>query len=238
LGVTVADPDPEALEAAGVIQAGGAEIVEAPASTPGGRGGFLKGDIVVEFDGERVRSAQHFSRLVGETPAGRTVNAVVARGTARRTLRLIPEERRLPSPLAALPQLGDGMERGWEDLQRRFEEWWEHDRPDRPRRAQRRLGVSLLPLESQLARYFGVTGGVLVASVEPNSAAAAAGLVAGDIITAINGRGVTTPAEVSQRIREAEPERVVTFSVTREKKAMTLHVTPNADERLQRQRTI
>ena len=46
-----------------------------------------------------------------------------------------------------------------------------------------RLGVQLLPLSDQLATYFGVKDGVLVASVEADSPAARAGLKAGDVIT-------------------------------------------------------
>ncbi len=38
-----------------------------------------KGDIVVEFDGEHVRSVRQFTRLVQETPAGRKIQTSVIR---------------------------------------------------------------------------------------------------------------------------------------------------------------
>ena len=59
--------------------------------TPAADAGFEAGDVVVEFDGERVRSATQLSRLVWETPAGREVSATVMRDGIRRTLPVTPE---------------------------------------------------------------------------------------------------------------------------------------------------
>src|SRR5687768_3040518 len=55
----------------------GAEIRAVLPNSPAQRAGFMAGDIVVEFDGERVRSAAHLSRLVQETATGREVSAVI-----------------------------------------------------------------------------------------------------------------------------------------------------------------
>ena len=41
--------------------------------------------MVVEYDGERVRSARQFTRLVQETPEGRTVKIAVLRDGKRQT---------------------------------------------------------------------------------------------------------------------------------------------------------
>src|SRR5690242_17537634 len=38
---------------------------------PADKAGIKGGDVITEFDGERVRSTLQFSRLVQETPAGR-----------------------------------------------------------------------------------------------------------------------------------------------------------------------
>ena len=41
------------------------------------KAGIKKGDVITEFDGERVRGVRHLTRLVTETPDGRTVKAAV-----------------------------------------------------------------------------------------------------------------------------------------------------------------
>jgi S1-C subfamily serine protease len=88
------------------------------------------------------------------------------------------------------------------------------------------LGVEVTPLSDQLAEYFGVTGGALVASVGANTPAADAGLKAGDVITAIDGRGVTTAADIAEALREARAGEGVDVSVTRDRKPLMLKVVP------------
>ena len=66
IGVTVRD---QTGDAPGVV------IDSVREDTPATRAGLQKGDVVVEFDGERARSAQQFTRLVRETAPGRSVRS-------------------------------------------------------------------------------------------------------------------------------------------------------------------
>ena len=59
--------------------------------SPAAKAGLREGDVVVEFDGERVRSARQLTRLVQETPDGRAVKMTVTRGDARQTVEVTPE---------------------------------------------------------------------------------------------------------------------------------------------------
>jgi S1-C subfamily serine protease len=52
---------------------GGVKIDEVNGGSPAEKAGLKAGDVVVDYDGERVRSARQFTRLVQETPDGRTV---------------------------------------------------------------------------------------------------------------------------------------------------------------------
>jgi serine protease Do len=63
------------------------------------------------------------------------------------------------------------------------------------------LGVDAEPLFGQLAEFFGVKEGVLVRSVIEGSPASRAGIKAGDVITRIGARAVTTPAEITAQLR-------------------------------------
>jgi membrane-associated protease RseP (regulator of RpoE activity) len=84
LGVTVRDLDPkdktEGVAVAAVAPGGAAE-----------KAGIKEGDVVVEFDGEHVRSIAQFERLVRETVPGRNVKVAVVRAGKRTDLTVTPE---------------------------------------------------------------------------------------------------------------------------------------------------
>ena len=68
----------------------GVVIEEVEAESPAQKAGFKVADIVVEFDGERVRSTRQFTRLVQETAVGRSVAVAVTRDGQRVTLNVQP----------------------------------------------------------------------------------------------------------------------------------------------------
>ncbi len=58
--------------------------------SPASRAGLMKGDVVTIFDGYRVRNVAHCSRLVGETPPGRTVKITIVRSGKAQELSVTP----------------------------------------------------------------------------------------------------------------------------------------------------
>src|SRR6185503_9030841 len=91
----------------------------------------------------------------------------------------------------------------------------------------RRIGVSTMALTKPLADYFGIAGGkgVLVTSVTEGSPAAAAGVKAGDVITAIDGEPVDSSGDVS-RVINNKKEGDVTLTIIRNRAQQTIRVTP------------
>ena len=217
LGVVVRDATSDDVTRAKLPQPEGAVIQRVTAGSAADHAGLQEGDVVVEFDGERVRSARQFSRLVQDTPAGRAVKAVVVRDGMRHTLEVsagAPQRAAIDVP--DLPRVQEKLDH------LRF------DIPDidiGPNSSRQRLGTTLTPLTGQLADYFGVKRGVLVSSVDVNSPAARAGLKAGDVITAINGQAVDTPSDVRRALRDAGTRGTLDLRVTREHKELTLGAT-------------
>ena len=78
------------------------------------------------------------------------------------------------------------------------------------------------PMGSQLAGYFGVKEGALVKTVVEGSAAAKAGLKAGDVITAFNGDHVYEPSDVSRALSRTDDGAEFTIEVVRDRKTQTL----------------
>jgi len=89
-----------------------------------------------------------------------------------------------------------------------------------------RLGVQIQDLNQALAESFGLgrPDGALVASVDPDSPAAAAGLQAGDIITKIDGATVERGVDLSTRVGNAAPGTRVTLDVWRDHAARQIGV--------------
>jgi serine protease Do len=87
-----------------------------------------------------------------------------------------------------------------------------------------RLGATVQGLTPQLEEFFGVKDGVLVATVNPDSAGASAGLKAGDIITHVNGTAVSTPDALVRAIREPADGAEISLGIVRDKKPQTLKV--------------
>jgi serine protease Do len=87
-----------------------------------------------------------------------------------------------------------------------------------------RLGVSVQDLNQNLAESFGLKrpDGALVAQVVPGSAAAAAGLKAGDVITHVNGEALQRSGALSSVIGMSAPGEKVKLTVWRDQKAIEL----------------
>jgi membrane-associated protease RseP (regulator of RpoE activity) len=155
---------------------------------------------------------------------------VVIRGTGRQTLQVVPESSSgsLPDVFGQVaPRLRiQPRDRDLRPFPREFN--FDFDPDVLPRQFQLdgpSLGVSVTPVTGQLADYFGVKSGVLVSSVWENTPAAAAGIKAGDIITAVDGRSVTSAADITDAMRRATGEGV-DLSVTRDRKPLILKAAP------------
>jgi serine protease Do len=93
-----------------------------------------------------------------------------------------------------------------------------------------RIGIEGETLPGQLADFFGVKEGVLVRSVEANSAASKAGLKAGDVIVKVNAMPVSNTREISGIVRAMH--KTATFTVVRNHKEITLNVEIAEERRL------
>ncbi len=90
------------------------------------------------------------------------------------------------------------------------------------------LGVELKPgMDETDARALGLPKpqGVLVQNVRPNSPALAAGVKAGDVILAVNGKEVDAANEIQTLIAELKPGDVVTLNIFRGGKTISKNVT-------------
>lgn len=216
IGVSIRDLNDAELKAGKAPS--GVVIEDVEADSPAQKAGFKAGDIVVEFDGERVRSLRQFTRLVQETVVGRSVAAAVTRDGQRVTLNVQPRASgsfklwdgsgtysfAAPTPKIAIDR--DLFPKNFESLLG----------------GSGQLGISVDELSPQLSEYFGTKEGVLVTTVRESSNASKAGVKAGDVITSLNGGTVTTAADLRRRTQRLEGGDEFTLGIVRDRKPLTL----------------
>ena len=99
------------------------------------------------------------------------------------------------------------------------------------------IGIGIQDLTPGLADSFGLKaqGGALVSDVQPDSPGAKAGLKSGDVITAVDGRPVTSASHLSLAVGEMPPGTKLTLDVLRnggtDKVAVTTVTKPSGDRR-------
>lgn len=218
LGVGVREVDAERARALKLREEYGVEVTNVEEESPAAKAGLKTGDVVLEYNGQRVEGTEQFVRFVRETPMGRTVKLLVSRSGGTLTLTPILATRKMKAPQAF----------SWE----RFEmpDIQIPPIPDVPMAMMSwrssTLGVVAESLEPQLAAFFGVKEGVLVRSVVAGSTAEKAGFKAGDVILKVDDSKVTSPRDVTGAIRTARSGKKpsVPVAVMRDKKEVTLTV--------------
>jgi serine protease Do len=198
----------------------GVEITRVEENSPAEKAGVKSGDVVLEYNGQRVEGMEQFGRMVRETPPGREVKLTIARNGATQTLTAVLGSRK--------SRFGGNFPPGFEMP--------EFHMPDIPQIfttiRSPMLGVEAESLGSQLAVYFSVKEGVLVRSVLDNTPAQKAGVKAGDVITKVDGMAVTTPSELSTAVRTANAKKTYAIELVRDRKPVT--VTVNVEDRSER----
>jgi len=98
------------------------------------------------------------------------------------------------------------------------------------------LGVEIQPVTPEIADSLGLSNdkGALVSNAQDDGPAKKAGVAAGDIITAVDGKEVASPKELARVIGAIEPGKSVDVTVWREGKSETMKVDlgelPGADK--------
>lgn len=218
MGVNLADINSDRAKALKLRDVYGVEITRVEENSPAAKAGIKTGDVVLEYNGQRVEGMEQFGRLVRETPPGREAKLLVSRDGNVQTINVTVGARSndvyattIPNftmPEIRIPEIHiPDMPRVYTNLRSGM------------------LGVETQSLGSQLAEFFGVKEGVLVRSVIKGSAAEKAGMKAGDVILRVDNETVATPNELSSALRAARAKTTVPIQIMRDHHEMTLTVT-------------
>jgi serine protease Do len=203
----------------------GAIVRSVEPNSPAAKAGLKEGDIVIEFNRQEIIGVQQLTRIVRETPVGRTVEVKVRRENRDQAFQVTMEA----APGFNFP--------GWTDRSGFSDRILRIPRIDSAPRIDvnpgfqiyvdgfsSQHGLRVEQLTDQLRDFFGVftNAGVLVSSVGQGSAAEKAGLKAGDVITSVDGRTVRTPSEFNREMRAGSSK--IALKVVREKKEIDISI--------------
>jgi serine protease Do len=235
LGVYAENINRENMARYHMSQPRGVGITQVIQGSPAEKAGLKKDDVILRLDGENITSVRKLNRLVAEIAPDQSVRMIVSRGGAEQEISATIGKRNNFS--VAQDMFPNGKTWKWEGVDPKT---WKFEGPKMDKFSLgegnfgdftfqlgngRRLGVSTMQLNKQLADYFGVAKGVLVTAVSEDGPAAKAGVKAGDVITAIDGEEVDSPGDIS-RVANSKKEGDVTLTIIRNKAQQQIRVTP------------
>ncbi len=180
IGIAMQNLDDELAKELRVPTTNGALITNVEASSPAAKAGLRSKDVVTEIDGRKISNMSVVRNTVGLKKPGSTVNVAYYRqGKLQNTKISIGAFKDPNQPLAAnQPDQGE----------------------TKPGSTLGPAGMRLEALNKELGQNYGLTStkGALITEVAAGSSAEAAGLQAGDVITDIDDREISTPKEAEK----------------------------------------
>ena len=167
LGVNIGDVDDAAAEALKLDKNQGAAITRVLPQSPADKAGLLAGDIVLQFNGEKVEGSRDLQRRTSATKPGDKSSLAILRSGKQLTVSVVT-----------------GSEKDIEKL----------SKAQTPSADLKSLGLQLSALDAAQLRELGLRGGVKVDAA--TGAAARAGLQAGDILLELANTPVQSVAQV------------------------------------------
>jgi len=219
LGVVVQDVSADRLSALKLKEERGVEVTMVDQDAPAGKAGLKEHDVILDYNGTRVESAEQLRRMIRETPSGRTVALGISRDG---------------SPMNIQAQLGDHAKVAADHAHKMTHENFEvmfpkmHDLQEfnieMP--GSSILGIQIDPVGRQLGEYFGVKNGegLLVRSVKKGGIAEKAGLKAGDVITRADNEKVSERSDLRKALRARKEGGKVALGIVRDKREQTITV--------------
>ena len=170
LGVSVQAVNADMAKAFGLNQGGGALVAEVTPGSPAAKAGIERGDIILDLNGQAVNTPEDLSVHIAELAPGTVVHLKFSRNGQARDVDVTLDQ------LSETTSASNTSETGTKALQ----------------------GVEVQNLTPAIAHDLGIsagTPGVVVNSVDPSSAAAAADIERGDVIQELNRKPVRNVAE-------------------------------------------
>ncbi len=190
LGVLIQDVTRELADSFGMPQPHGALVAEVFDDSPAKEAGIEVGDIIVKYNGKTVDNSATLPPLVGASKIGRPSDVEVLRNG---------ELTMLNVTIAELPDDNKSPARHRSEIQPK----------------QNRLGLVIEDLNDQQQQQLGLSYGVRIKKVKPNSIAEAFGLQAGDVLLRIQNQKIQSSEQFIDVVEKLPAGKTIAVLVHR-----------------------
>lgn len=189
LGVGIQDMTQELADSFNMKEPQGALVANVFPGSPAEKGGIRSGDVIIEYNGRKIKDSHELPAQVARTPIGQTASVEILRDGKRKSLEVKIVERTEDVQAGAFPTEG-----------------------------REGLGVSVRDISPEEKKELGVSkgqGGVYITRVEPGSAAARSDVRPGDILLSVNGKNVNSAAQFGKLVQKIGKGKIVRFFIRR-----------------------
>src|SRR5688500_4764912 len=186
LGVSIQRVTPEIAESLGIDKSRGALVANVMEGSPAAEAGIKTGDVIVEYNGNKIEDSNQLPILVARTDVGDTVDVDLLRDKKQISATVKIGEMKDQEVVASAPQKG-----------------------------KLGLTVQNITPQLAEGLGLERANGVVITSVQPQSTAAEAGLRRGDVILEVNRKQIANVDSFQKTINEAKPDTNILFLVRR-----------------------
>jgi serine protease Do len=189
LGVQIQPVSPDIADSLGLKDPTGALIASTKEGGPAALAAMKGGDVILKFNGTDIKELRNLTRVVADTPIGKTVPVVIWRDGHEATLQVkvgeLPDDPKIAS--AAGPADSTKPSQASKTLELAG------------------LGLMISGITDEQRDHFQMPAdqkGVVITDVAPNSPASEKGLRPGDVIIEVRQEEVKTPGDVAAKVEQ------------------------------------
>jgi len=173
LGISIQKVTSEIADVIGVKEGQGVLVSDVVKESPAKKGGLIRGDIIMEYNGEKIKEVSDLTGKVALTAPGKVAKLKIIRESKTREINIT---------------IGEFPE--------------DEKKPKKKEEPKQKFGLAVTNITPQMASRFGLSSeeGVIVSSVLRGSAASEARFRRGDIIIEINNVKIKNVEEFNNRL--------------------------------------
>ncbi len=183
LGIYIQNVSKDLADYFGMKEAYGALVSQVIEDGPAAKAGIKRGDIIINFNGKKVKNTEELPKIVAKTPIGKTVDVVVLREGKKKTLKV------------KIGEMPESKVQAANQTEKKTD----------------KLGITVVNITPEIMKQYGLSDseGVLIVAVKEDGIAAKAGIREGDIIKSMEYQVVKNITDYNRIIKHFKKDKML-----------------------------